>query len=258
MLGAVSGPLNDLNAAFTPDGGELYFSRKDAADKIATIMVTRRTGDGWSEPRVAAFSGSYSDVDPMFTPDGSRLYFSSYRPRGAEPAADADIWYVARARDGTLGEPVHVGAPVSTAVDDLYPSLTHEGAIYYARWDGTTGDVFRARPTAGGYEVERVPAPVSTDAVEYDPYISPDERYLVFASSRTGGRGGADLYLSIRDGAAWGPPRNLGATINSPARDYGPVVSPDGTTFLFTSKRTDAPDGGRGNVYAIPIAALRL
>jgi Tol biopolymer transport system component len=257
--GIVSGPLNDLNATFAPGGGELYFSRKDATDKVATILVTRRTGDRWSAPQTAPFSGRYSDVDPMFTPDGKRLYFSSYRPR--EPgvaAADADIWFVERRRDGTFGEPVHVGAPVNTPVDDLYPSLTRDGVIYYARWDGETGDLFRARPVGAGYDVERVASPVNSEAVEYDPYVSPDERYLVFVSSRPGGAGGADLYVSTRAGAAWSEPRNLGSQINSAARDYCPVVSPDGTYFFFTSKRPDAPDGGRGNVYWMTTASLQL
>ncbi len=123
--GVVSGPLNDLNAAFAPGGDELYFSRKDAADKVATILVTRRSGDRWSAPQTAAFSGQYSDVDPMFTPDGTRLYFSSYRPREAGvAAADADLWFVERRHDGTFGEPVHLAAPVNT------PSTT---SIHHSR-----------------------------------------------------------------------------------------------------------------------------
>lgn len=49
--GVVSGPRNDLNAAFAPGGGELYFSRKDVADKVATILVTHRIGEHWSAPQ---------------------------------------------------------------------------------------------------------------------------------------------------------------------------------------------------------------
>lgn len=253
--GVVSGPLNDLNATLSPDGDELLFSRKDAADKVATIFITRRIGERWSEPAPAPFSGRYSDVDPMLTPDGTRLYFSSYRPReGTEAAADADIWYVER-RAGGFGEPVHVA--INTALDDLYPSITRDGVIYFAQY-GETGDLFRARPAGAGYEVERLPAPINSAAAEYDPYVSPDERYLVFASLRPGGLGGADLYVSERAGATWSEPRNLGPQVNSAARDYAPVVSPDGETFYFTSKRADAPDGGRGNVYRIASAALGL
>jgi hypothetical protein len=245
--GVVSGPAIELNAAFSPDGRELYFSRKDAADEISTILVTRRVGDVWSEPAVAPFSGRYSDVDPMLSPDGTRLYFSSYRPRdgGAEPAADADLWFVERLAGG-LGDPVHVGAPVSTPVDDLYPSLTRDGALYYARWDAQreTGDLFRARPVADGYEVAALSAPVNTDSVEYDPFVAPDERYLVFVSSRPGGHGGGDLYISFRDGTGWSAPRNLGPQLNTEAREYCPAVSPDGRYLFFARKA-----GGGGDVY---------
>ncbi|MEJ7601197.1 MAG: hypothetical protein WKG01_25055 [Kofleriaceae bacterium] len=251
--GVVSGPATDLNAAFSPDGMELYFSRKDATDQIATIMVVRRTGDHWTAPEVAPFSGRYSDVDPMFSPDGSRLYFSSYRPRDAgavDPVADADLWFVERRGRG-FGDPVHLPAPVNTPADDLYPSLTRDGTLYYARWDPGpgTGDLFRARPAGDGYQVDRMPAPVNSESVEYDPFIAPDESYLVFVSSRPGGHGGGDLYLSFRAGAAWTEPRNLGAPVSSEARDYCPVVSPDGNYLFFTSTRSDASDPGDGNVY---------
>lgn len=251
--GIVSGPGIELNAAFSPDGRDLYFSRKDAADKISTIFVTYRHGDAWSEPAPASFSGHDSDVDPMLSPDGTRLYFSSYRPRdgGTAPAADADLWFVERRADG-FGEPVHLAAPLSTPLDDLYPSLTHDGALYYARWDAQreTGDLFVAR---AGREVAALPAPVNTESVEYDPFIAPDESYLVFVSSRPGGHGGGDLYISFRNGTGWSAPRNLGPRINTNAREYAPVVSPDGTR-LFFSRKAD----GRGDVYWLTRdAALR-
>ena len=268
--GFVSRRYFEMNAAFSPDGAELYFTLKDVTDSSSTIVVTRRRGERWDPPEVAPFSGRYNDVDPMFSPDGARLYFASYRPRepGAAPA-DADLWYVERRGDG-FGDPVHVGAPVSTPRDEFYPSLTRDGTLYYTTWDGArrTGDLYRARPggdsAAGGYQVEPLPAPVNTDATEYDAFVAPDERYLIFASSRPGGRGDGDLYISFRDGARWTEPANLGERVNTAAREYCPVVSPDGAYLLFTSKRApeperatldaltaryDAIENGLGNVY---------
>lgn len=270
--GFVSRRYHEMNAAFSPDGAELYFTMKDAADRSSSILVSRLTGGRWQPPRVAPFSGRYDDVDPMFSPDGARLYFSSYRPRepGTAPADDADIWYVER-HDGAFGEAVHVGAPVSTPRDDFYPSIARSGALYYSTKDPAQGsyDIVRARPEGGTYQVENLGAPVNTVAAEYDPFIAPDESYLLFASSRLGGRGDSDLYVSFRDGARWSEPTNLGEAINSPARDYCPTVSPDGKYFFFTSKRVadagarppaaatfegltatyDAIENGLGNVY---------
>jgi WD40 repeat protein len=246
--GFVSRRYHEMNATFSPDGAELYFSMKDVADRSSTILVSRLVGGRWQPPRVAPFSGRYDDVDPMVSPDGTRLYFSSYRPRepGAAPAGDADIWYVER-RGGAFGEAVHVGAPVSTPRDDFYPSLARDGTIYYSNKDPQRGsyDIVRARPEGGTYRVEYLGAPVNTGASEYDPFVAPDESYLIFASGRPGGRGDSDLYVSFRDGVGWSEPVNLGGAINSSAREYCPFVSPDGKYFFFTSKRgADAGPGG--------------
>lgn len=243
--GVISRRYAEMNATFSPDGTELYFSMKDAADRSSTILVTRHVDGHWQTPRVAPFSGRYDDVDPMFSPDGTRLYFSSYRPPqpGAPPASDADIWYVER-RGGAFGEAVHVDAPVSTPHDDFYPSLTHDGTLYYSVWDSQrrTGDVFRARLVNSVYQVENLGAPINTDSTEYDPFVAPDESYVIFASTRPGGRGESDLYVSFRNGTRWSVPANLGAAINTSAREYCPAVSPDGKYFFFTSKRPASAD----------------
>ncbi len=277
--GFISRRYHEMNAAFSPDGAELYYTMKDAADRSSTIVSTRLVGGRWQPPQIAPFSGRYDDVDPMFSPDGARLYFASYRPRGSETkaAADADIWYVERGRGGEFGEPARVAEPVSTPRDDFYPSLTRDGTLYYSTKDPESGsfDVVRARPAGGGsYRVENLGAPVNTAAAEYDPFVAPDESYLIFASSRPGGRGDADLYVSFRDDDAWTAPANLGAAVNSPARDYCPVVSPDGAYFFFTSKRAadgappaagaveqltaryDATENGLGNLYWLKSDAL--
>jgi Tol biopolymer transport system component len=254
--GFVSRRYHEMNAAFSPDGSELYYTMKDAADDASTILVTRRTGGRWQPPRIAPFSGRHDDVDPMFSPDGTRLYFASYRPRepGAPPAGDADIWYVERRAGGDFGPPVHVAAPVNTPGDDYYPSVTRDGTLYYSTWDARqrTGEIFRARPVSGTYRVENVGAPINTEHVEYDPFVAPDESYLVFVSSRPGGQGDGDLYVSFRDGARWSDPANLGPAINTPAREYCPSVSADGRHFFFTSKRAaDASSGERAAAWTI-------
>lgn len=257
--GVVSRRYHEMNAAFSPDGNELYFTMKDVAERSSVIVVTRRVDGRWQPPQIAPFSGRYDDVDPMLSPDGTRLYFASYRPHepGEKAPGDADLWYVER-RGDVLGEPVRLGEPVSTPRDDFYPSLTRDGSIYYSTKDLQSGsyDVFRARLEGGAYRVENLGAPVNTGASEYDPFVAPDESYLVFASGRPGGRGDSDLYVSFREGASWAEPVSLGGVINSTARDYCPSVSPDGKYFFFTSKRIADPAPSGGAPAALTIEAL--
>lgn len=252
--GLVSRRYNEMNAALAPGGDELYFTMKSSADDSGAIMVVRQVGGVWQPPQIAAFSGRYFDVDPMFSPDGVRLYFSSYRPRAAGATAaetDADIWYVERTAAG-FGAPVHVGAPVSTPNDDFHPSVTRDGTLYYSQWDAKrrTGDLFRARLVDGAYQVDNAGAELNSEATEYDPFIAPDESYVIFVSTRPGGRGDGDLYISFRGAERWSEPKNLGGEINSAAREFCPVVSPDGKYFLFTSKRSEAAAPGAPSTTA--------
>ena len=63
----------------------------------------------------------------------------------------------------------------------------------------------------------------------------------VFISTRTrpGGFGGLDIYVSKRASVCdpWGPPENLGPTVNSTANDQTAAISPDGRRLYFASDR---------------------
>lgn len=78
------------------------------------------------------------------------------------------------------------------------------------------------------------------------PAISKDGLSLYFTSSRAGGLGGDDIYLSQRDSSddPWSPPVNLGPVINTSFNERDPAFSRDGHLMFFV---TDRP-GGFGNL----------
>ena len=251
--GVVSTRHNELNAALAPDGSMLVFSITDPADQVATLLITRPTKDGWAPPTIAPFSGRYSDVDPSFSPNGRTLYFSSRRPLSGNGAAkDADLWAVDRTREG-WGTPRNLGPTINTSRNDWHVTSTRNGVLYYSTWDDTrkTDDIFRAVPKPdGGWEVKNLGAPVNTGQVEGDPFISADERYLIFVSYRGGGAGSSDLYVSFRnDDGSWTAPEAL--PINTEGREYCPAVTVDGGTFFYTQKRPTAPRAQRPSLKAL-------
>ena len=77
--GVISTGDMELNAAFTPDGQTLYFSKRTPKYQLWTILVSSLRRGSWSTPKVAEFSGQYGDNDPFISPDGSKLFFSSNR-----------------------------------------------------------------------------------------------------------------------------------------------------------------------------------
>ena len=100
-------------------------------------------------------------------------------------------------------------------------------------------DIYRARWQNGAFAPpENLGEGVNTTFGEVDPYVAPDQSFVVFsATGRPDDLGGGDLYISEQANGAFGPARHLGAGINSVAREYCPIGSPDGRYFFFTSFR---------------------
>jgi len=68
---------------------------------------------------------------------------------------------------------------------------------------------------------------------------------LFFDSTRSGGYGQGDLYVTTRLSVSdpWGEPLNLGPIVNSSAYEESAIISADGSTIFFDSKRA----GGLGS-----------
>ena len=88
-------------------------------------------------------------------------------------------------------------------------------------------------------------------AVDGCPFISPDGTKFFMASSRPGGRGGIDIWVSTRaaEGDPWGDPVNVGEPVNSAANDFCPTIARDGHTFFFVSNRAVAGACGGDDIY---------
>jgi tetratricopeptide (TPR) repeat protein len=77
---------------------------------------------------------------------------------------------------------------------------------------------------------------INTSNWESQPIISSDSKKLFFASKRTGGHGGSDIWMSIKlKNNTWSSPINLGDSINTPKDEMSPFLHADGNTLFFAS-----------------------
>lgn len=142
-------------------------------------------------------------------------------------------------RDVLWQPPVPLAGVLNTSNEDYEPRLSWDGStLYFVRGKaGGNADLYTSRRTPSGWSSPEPLDAINSDGDELGPEPSKDDRSLYFYSDRSGGSGGYDLWVTVRDDSGWQPPVNLGAAINSEWNDYGPALSPDGQRLYWSSNR---------------------
>jgi len=278
--GVISTGDYESHPAFTPDGATLYFLKDSPGFHFWTIFVSHFESGRWTPPKLAPFSGQYRDADPFITADGQHFFFISDRPVPGKTHHDLDIWTMQRDGDG-WSAPRNLGAPVNSDGQEWYPTVAADGTLYFGSdRPGGKGhtDLYRARFVDGKYaEPENLGDAINSAQEEYEPWIAPDQSYLIFMADNRDGRGDSDIFVSFNCHGNWTKAEALGGGVNSSGSEYSPKVSPDGKYFFWTSTRTDvaklsqqpfdteaylqrihAPGNGLGDIYQIDLDALHL
>jgi len=208
--------------AFTPDSKEVYFSAMDFS-----IRYSEKSGD-------------YFDGSPSISRDGKYLVFSSARTLDGErmnETGERNIWYVERKGDDwSKPRPLNFRTPGWENGSDM----SEFGNLFF-----DSSDIYKIKfPLEEEHIAEKLGAAVNSDATELHPCVAPDERFLVFYSSRPGhyGTSGGDLYISFRNkDGTWKQAVNLGEQFNRGHLSTSfPRLSADGKYFFFL-KLTSVP-----------------
>ena len=282
--GLFSTGLWDFFMAFSPDQTLVLFCRANDDFSAYDIYETRReVGEGWRAPAKPAFATAWSNADPHISPDGRTLFFISNRPGPGDSLASKtyDIWTASLEAGGKWSEPHRLGPPISLpGWDEWSPSVAANGNLYFGsdRPGGSGGlDLYVARRVNGTYQMpENLGPAVNSASAEVEPWIAPDESYLIFSAiGRRGSTGRYDLYLSRRSGGAWQRPMPL-ADVNTRWNEFNQSVSPDGQWLYFSSTRPhsgplgprfDTPrneasvagiGNGKGDIYRIAMRDIGL
>ena len=270
----------DACAAISPDGLELYFlsNRPNDTDMdYCDIWVaTRETTDyEWGTPVNLGppVNSSAWEGDPSFSADGLKMYFGdggpplwsgfTHRPGGY---GSSDIWVSERATKNDLwGEPKNLGSGINTSAFEGDPVLSADDLeMFFSSDRRSSGDVelyVTTRATTSdpwGEPAHLGPTinPNNSPWWDSDPEISPDGLTLFFSSSRPGGYGGSDLYVTTRATRDddWGPAVNLGPTINSAYSEGDPSLSADGSVLYFD--RGQDGDRSSWDIWQVPIISI--
>lgn len=151
-------------------------------------------------------------------------------------------FYISEWKDTAWAKAIPLPGKINTPENEGTTSINPDGRyIFYTvcNQDGYGScDLFYSVYDAetNGWSKRRNMGPViNSRHWDAQPSISADGRTLIFASSRPGGYGGKDLWMSKLVGNKWTEPVNLGPTINTSMDDEAPFFHYDGATLYFSS-----------------------
>lgn len=198
---------------------------------------------------VSQLNSSANDYAPQVNPLGTKLYFTSVRQGGFDNVQDSsrtnhygeDI-YVSTLENGNWNPPVMLPEPINSINDDFGSAFTGDGqTMVYVRCGDDDGvgncDLYITTLEGSSWtEPVNMGNVVNSEDWESQPTINSDGTRIIFTSSRDGGYGGADLYMTeINHLGDWGIPQNLGSTINTPLSDNSPFLAADGKTLYYAT-----------------------
>jgi len=225
----------DSHPAITSDGKAIAVERPGAGTGEDIQIYDRCAGAFLARPELVTAA---DETEPTFSHDTSRLAFVR------------DSLGVPRIRlyDGASRKFVPLRALDSLAAigfNSLSPSLDQTGSlIAFVHGSAPTRDIGLYSLTGDSLETG-VAAQINTPNDEIDPCLTPDGRYLAFASDRPGGKGLFDIYLFDLQARAFVAVDSL----NSAGNDVHPTMSTDASFIVFQSDRTTPPAKGKWDLF---------
>ena len=106
-------------------------------------------------------------------------------------------------------------------------------------WPGSYGgcDLYQSELRGNKWQKPRsLGTSINSSGWESQPYVSSDGKMLLFSSTRKGGKGGSDIWMSVKlKNGKWSQPVNMGDSINTSGNEMAPFLYADNKTLLFSS-----------------------
>jgi peptidoglycan-associated lipoprotein len=197
------------------------------------------------------FNSRFSEFCPIIvSKDGSVVYFSS--TRGGKKVKTSkitgqrnnDIFFAKQNAKGEWEDPEVLEGEMNTEFDEGVCAISADGQeLFYTMSKTSKGEtlgtaIYSSKRSGGEWsEPQKLEILPDSSLNVAHPAPSPEGDFLYFVSDMPGGFGGKDIWRVSREGAGWGPPENLGETINTPADEMFPSFREDGRLYFSSDGR---------------------
>ncbi|MFW6369898.1 MAG: OmpA family protein [Bacteroidota bacterium] len=175
-----------------------------------------------------------SNFRPAISGDGqSMVYMNSL------PFYDALYYTTYDAEDEEWNTPTNITPQVQSDGDQYATALNYDGTVLFlSRDDDFNSDILVSELEDGTWTRSRpLNREINTKFWESHASVSKDGKSLYFASNRNGTLGEMDIFMSMKnEDGEWGPPENLGDSVNTHLNEDTPFITPDGKRLYFSSQ----------------------
>ena len=164
----------------------------------------------------------------------------------------SDLYYAERSPEGGYSTPEPLRGRTNSKFHDGVATFNARGTMMLFSRNNTesisdAGDrnmkIYSAELSKGAWGNFKELPFNDEDFMTCHPSLSADGNTLYFASNRTGGYGGMDLYKSTKEGESWSTPVNLGSKVNSADNEIFPFIDRNNQLFFASDRQ-----GGYGGI----------
>lgn len=194
------------------------------------------------------FSPTFSEKkedEIVFSSSRASAYGSGVDPKTGENFMD--LFSAKRDKKGKWSTPVPLNNVINTAsnegascFDDGKKDMYFTRCVYEDN-DRFGCDIYVSQKSGTNYRGAELVSFIDremNDSTNFGhPFLTKDDKYLLFASDLFGGFGGKDLWYSEYDKKAktWGAPVNLGPQINTEGDEMFPFIHEDGSLYFSST-----------------------
>ncbi len=181
---------------------------------------------------------------PAFTADDQTLVYTRRRMMGLMAGRKQynEDFYISRKQNDKWIQSRNMGPPINTSGNEGAHCLSPDGRFVFftaCNREGYRGcDLYYSQRIGSRWlPPVNMGKTVNSPAWDSQPSISSDGRTIYFLSSRHGGYGKQDIWMTTQDeNGNWGEPVNLGPEINTTESELSPFIHADNMTLYFASE----------------------